>query len=107
MLSSASKNCTFLNYRPLPQSVENMPDAMPAFREPSSVEKLLNCTFGFLVGLGLGFSYNYPLEDRGRKTGKLDSTPINLLDSAASATSSPRAGERDGCAMPKLPGKAL
>ena len=51
----------------------------PSFREPSAIEKIFNRAFGFLVGLGLGFSYNYLLQVRGRKTGKLYSTPINLL----------------------------
>jgi deazaflavin-dependent oxidoreductase (nitroreductase family) len=51
----------------------------PSFREPSAGEKIFNRAFGFLVGLGLGFSYNYLLQVRGRKTGKLYSTPINLL----------------------------
>jgi deazaflavin-dependent oxidoreductase (nitroreductase family) len=52
----------------------------PAFREPTAVEKLFNRVFGFLVGLGLGFSYNYLLQVRGRKSGKLYSTPIDLLE---------------------------
>ena len=50
------------------------------FRAPSSAEKLFNRVFGFLVGMGVGFSYNYLLQVRGRKTGKLYSTPINLLE---------------------------
>jgi deazaflavin-dependent oxidoreductase (nitroreductase family) len=53
---------------------------LPSFREPSSTERIFNRVFGFLVGLGLGFSYNYLLEVRGRKSGKLYSTPINLLE---------------------------
>jgi deazaflavin-dependent oxidoreductase (nitroreductase family) len=53
---------------------------LPAFREPSAAERLFNRIFGFLVGLGLGFSYNYLLEVRGRKSGKVYSTPINLLE---------------------------
>ena len=57
-----------------------MTSSLPVFREPSSGEKIFNRAFGFLVGLGLGFSYNYLLEVRGRKTGKLYSTPINLLE---------------------------
>ena len=57
-----------------------MKSPLPAFREPSAGEKFFNRLFGFLVGLGLGFSYNYLLEVRGRKTGKLYSTPINLLE---------------------------
>jgi deazaflavin-dependent oxidoreductase (nitroreductase family) len=56
-----------------------MNSTLPAFREPSAVEKIFNRIFGFLVGLGLGFSYNYLLEVRGRKSGKLYSTPIDLL----------------------------
>jgi hypothetical protein len=51
----------------------------PFFREPSAVEKIFNRAFGFLVGAGLGYSYNYLLQVRGRKSGKLYSTPINLL----------------------------
>jgi deazaflavin-dependent oxidoreductase (nitroreductase family) len=54
-------------------------NSMPVFREASTVEKIFNRVFGFLVGLGLGFSYNYLLEVRGRKSGKLYSTPIDLL----------------------------
>jgi len=57
-----------------------MTSPLPAFREPTAVEKLFNRVFGFLVGLGLGFSYNYLLEVRGRKSGKLYSTPINLME---------------------------
>ncbi|MGC1450402.1 MAG: nitroreductase family deazaflavin-dependent oxidoreductase [Candidatus Sulfotelmatobacter sp.] len=57
-----------------------MNSSLPAFREPSAVEKIFNRTFGFLVGLGLGFSHNYLLEVRGRKTGKLYSTPVDLLE---------------------------
>lgn len=44
------------------------------------MEKIFNRVFGFLVGMGLGFSYNYLLQVRGRKSGKLYSTPINLLE---------------------------
>ena len=57
-----------------------MTPQLPAFREPSAVEKIFNRAFGFLVGLGLGFSYNYLLQVRGRKSGKLYSTPIDLLE---------------------------
>jgi deazaflavin-dependent oxidoreductase (nitroreductase family) len=50
------------------------------FRAPTAVERVFNRIFGFLVGLGLGFSYNYLLQVRGRKSGRLFSTPINLLE---------------------------
>jgi deazaflavin-dependent oxidoreductase (nitroreductase family) len=51
----------------------------PAFREATAVEKLFNRAFGVLVGLGLGLKHNYLLEVRGRKSGHVYSTPINLL----------------------------
>ena len=57
-----------------------MPRTTPEFRAPSPVERLFNRIFGFLVGLGLGFRYNSLLQVRGRKSGKLYSTPINLLE---------------------------
>jgi len=53
---------------------------LPEFRAPTTGERIFNRLFGFLVGLGLGFSYNYLLQVRGRKTGKIYSTPINLLE---------------------------
>ena len=52
----------------------------PAFRQPTAGERLFNRVFGFLVGMGLGFKYNYLLQVKGRKSGKLYSTPINLLE---------------------------
>jgi deazaflavin-dependent oxidoreductase (nitroreductase family) len=57
-----------------------MNSSLPVFREPTAVEKVFNRTYGFLVGIGLGFSYNYLLQVRGRKSGKLYSTPINLVE---------------------------
>ena len=56
----------------------NQPD-MPVFRQPTVVERLFNRCFGFLVGLGLGMKHNYLLQVRGRKSGKLYSNPIDLL----------------------------
>jgi len=53
--------------------------SLPVFREPTPVEKIFNRAFGFLVGIGLPFPHKYLLQVRGRKSGKLYSTPINLL----------------------------
>jgi len=53
---------------------------MTAFRKPNAIEGLFNRCFGFLVGMGLGPKYNYLLQVRGRKSGKLYSTPIDLLE---------------------------
>ena len=52
-----------------------MNSALPVFREPTGVEKIFNRVFGFFVGLGLGFSHNYLLEVRGRKTGSSSRLP--------------------------------
>ncbi len=51
----------------------------PAFREPTSTEKFINRAMGFLVGLGLAPSHMQLLEVRGRKSGKLFRTPVDLL----------------------------
>jgi deazaflavin-dependent oxidoreductase (nitroreductase family) len=53
---------------------------VPEFRRPTAGERLFNRLFGFLVGLGLGLQHNYLLQVRGRKSGKLYSTPIDLLE---------------------------
>ena len=44
------------------------------------MERAFNRLFGFLVGLGFGLKHNYLLQVRGRKSGKLYSTPIDLLE---------------------------
>jgi len=51
----------------------------PFFRKPSPLEALFNRAFGFLVGLGIGPSYMQLLQVRGRKTGRVYSSPVNLL----------------------------
>jgi deazaflavin-dependent oxidoreductase (nitroreductase family) len=57
-----------------------MNSALPAFRKPSAGERFFNRAFGLLVGLGLGLPHNYLVQVRGRKSGKLYSTPIDLLE---------------------------
>jgi len=57
-----------------------MNSTLPSFRQPTAIERAFNKAFGFLVGMGLGFSYNYLLQVRGRKSGKIYSTPIDLLE---------------------------
>ena len=54
--------------------------ALPVFRPPTAVERVFNRIFGFLVGLGVGFPHNYLLQVKGRKSGKIYSTPIDLLE---------------------------
>jgi deazaflavin-dependent oxidoreductase (nitroreductase family) len=48
------------------------------FRPATPAERFFNRAFGFLVGLGLSPSYNYLLEVKARKSGKVYSTPVNL-----------------------------
>src|ERR1700686_5450501 len=48
------------------------------FRTATPLEQFFNRKFGFLVGLGLSPSYNYLLEVKGRKSGRIYSTPVNL-----------------------------
>jgi deazaflavin-dependent oxidoreductase (nitroreductase family) len=57
-----------------------MNSTLPTFRAPTTVEKFFNRTFGFVVGLGLGPSHMYLLQVRGRKSGKIFSTPVDLLE---------------------------
>jgi deazaflavin-dependent oxidoreductase (nitroreductase family) len=52
---------------------------LPAFRKPSAPEALFNRVLGFLVGLGIGPSYMQLLQVRGRKSGSVYSSPVNLL----------------------------
>ena len=54
--------------------------AQPApFRKPSPLEALFNRALGVLVGLGIGPACMQLLQVRGRKTGRVYSTPVNLL----------------------------
>ena len=50
------------------------------FKEPNTIDRTINRTFGFLLKLGIGLSHNYLLEVRGRKTGRTYATPVNVLE---------------------------
>jgi deazaflavin-dependent oxidoreductase (nitroreductase family) len=56
-----------------------MQQEMERFDRPSAIERLFNKLFGLLVGWGLGLQHNYLLQVRGRKSGRLYSTPVNVL----------------------------
>jgi deazaflavin-dependent oxidoreductase (nitroreductase family) len=47
---------------------------------PTVIDRAFNRAFGFLLRIGLGLSHNYLLEVRGRKSGRIYSTPVNVLD---------------------------
>src|SRR5262249_44574031 len=54
--------------------------SVETFAKPSAVEALFNRAFGWLVKIGLGHPYNFLLEVRGRKSGRVFATPVYLLD---------------------------
>jgi deazaflavin-dependent oxidoreductase (nitroreductase family) len=57
----------------------HMNGQMEHFNQPTRLEQAFNKCFGLLVGLGLGLSHNYLLQVRGRKSGRVFSTPVNVL----------------------------
>jgi hypothetical protein len=57
-----------------------MSQARPIFRKPNFFERMLNKAFGVLVGISIGLRHNYLVEVPGRRTGRLYSTPIDLLE---------------------------
>jgi deazaflavin-dependent oxidoreductase (nitroreductase family) len=56
-----------------------MNSVFPSYRRPNPIERVFNRLFGFLVGLGLGLPHNHLLQVRGRKTGRMYSTPVDVL----------------------------
>jgi deazaflavin-dependent oxidoreductase (nitroreductase family) len=50
------------------------------FQPPSRVEAFFNQAMGFLARLGVGPKFIYLLQVRGRKTGRIYSTPVNLME---------------------------
>ena len=50
------------------------------FNQPTTFDRSINKLFGLLVGLGLGLPHNYLLQVRGRKSGRVYSTPVDVLD---------------------------
>ncbi len=56
-----------------------MPQA-PNFLKPSAIERVFNRLFGAALGAGVGLKHNYLVEVKGRTSGKLYATPIDLLE---------------------------
>ena len=52
-----------------------------AFQKPSGFERVMNRLVGSMVSAGIGPRYMRLLEVRGRKSGKLYATPVNVLES--------------------------
>jgi len=51
------------------------------YQAPSAFEQAMNRMLGFFAGLGLGPAYVHVLEVRGRKSGKVYSTPVSIVES--------------------------
>lgn len=49
------------------------------FRAPNLIDRTINRAFSYLLRLGVGLAHNYLLEVRGRKTGRVYATPVNVL----------------------------
>jgi deazaflavin-dependent oxidoreductase (nitroreductase family) len=52
----------------------------PGFRAPTAVERLFSKAFGALVGWGVGPRGYYLLQVKGRKTGRVHSMPVIVLE---------------------------
>jgi hypothetical protein len=50
------------------------------FMQPTLLDRIINRIFGLMVKLGFGLSHNFLLEVRGRKSGSIYSTPVNVLE---------------------------
>jgi deazaflavin-dependent oxidoreductase (nitroreductase family) len=55
------------------------PDVRMEFDKPTLIERLFNRLFGLLVRIGIGLPHNVLLQVRGRKSGRIYSTPVNIL----------------------------
>ena len=60
-----------------PNSMENSQPAY--FLKPAAMDRIFGQVFAALVRLGVGFKHSFVLEVRGRKSGRVFSTPVNLL----------------------------
>jgi deazaflavin-dependent oxidoreductase (nitroreductase family) len=49
------------------------------YNKPTTLARAFNKLFGLLVGFGLGLPHNYLLQVRGRKSGRVYSTPVDVL----------------------------
>ncbi|MET0691248.1 MAG: nitroreductase family deazaflavin-dependent oxidoreductase [Candidatus Binatia bacterium] len=56
-----------------------MPQSSIEFMRPSSLDRIVNRVFGFLVKIGFGLAHNFLLEVQGRKSGRIYATPVNVL----------------------------
>jgi deazaflavin-dependent oxidoreductase (nitroreductase family) len=57
-----------------------MPNAKPRFEKPTAFDRFFNRCVGALLTLGLAPAYMRRLEVRGRKSGRVFTTPVNQLE---------------------------
>lgn len=50
-----------------------------AFQRPTLIDRTFNRLFGLLIRFGLGLPHNYLLQVEGRASGRLYSTPVDVL----------------------------
>lgn len=51
-----------------------------SFNQPATFARVFNKLFGFFVGLGIGLPHNYLLQVRGRRSGRVYTTPVDVLN---------------------------
>lgn len=56
-----------------------MAPSNPRFLPPNLIARAVNRLYGRLTAIGVTPSYSYLLQSKGRKTGKIRSTPVNVL----------------------------
>jgi deazaflavin-dependent oxidoreductase (nitroreductase family) len=56
-----------------------MADETRRFDRPAALDRWFSRVYGALVGAGIGFAHNFVLEVRGRKSGRLYSTPVDVV----------------------------
>jgi len=61
-------------------AADGMDQSPKQFTRLSLLDLMVNRAFGLMVKIGLGLSHNFLLEVRGRKTGRVYSTPVNVLE---------------------------
>jgi deazaflavin-dependent oxidoreductase (nitroreductase family) len=57
-----------------------MADGNPRFEKPTAFDRFFNRCVGVLLTVGLAPAYMRRLEVRGRKSGRIFTTPVNLLE---------------------------
>jgi deazaflavin-dependent oxidoreductase (nitroreductase family) len=60
--------------------MDNMQQPSKQFMQPNAFDRFVNRAFGFLVKIGFGLRHNFLLEVQGRKSGRIYSTPVNVLE---------------------------